>query len=115
MAVAQVALGLGLYLRAGPQVSRLLGQLSSDAAAFKSAEGARMARVQSNFVVIEYVELLIIVVTAFAAATQKARPGLTGIALGLLISASFLLAFDLVAERRGADYVAAIGSADHPG
>jgi hypothetical protein len=37
---------------------------------------------------------------------------MTGFALGLLIGASFLLAFDLVAERRGAPYLKAIGSAE---
>jgi len=31
-----------------------------------------------------------------------------GIALGLLLNASFLLAFDLVADRRGAVYLAAL-------
>jgi len=108
LALAQMALGVGLYLRTGPQVSRLVEQLHSDATGFHAAEGARMARVQGNFVVVEYVELLIIIVTAITAVTQKTRPDLTGVALGLLVSASLLLAFDLIAERRGAEYLAAI-------
>jgi len=45
---------------------------------------------------------------AGAAWTLKHRIGLSGIALGLLINAALLLAFDLVAERRGAVYLAAI-------
>lgn len=48
-----------------------------------------MARVQKNFVIIEYIELFIIVVTAAAAVSLKARPGLAGVALGLLISGPF--------------------------
>ncbi len=49
-----------------------------------------MARVQRSFVVVEYVELLIIIVTAVVAVAQKTRPALAGVALGLLISASLL-------------------------
>jgi hypothetical protein len=108
LALAELALGVGLYLRTGPQVGRLVEQLRSDAAGFYSGEGARMARVQRTFVLVEYAELVIIVVTATAAVALKTRPGVAGIALGLLITASFLLVFDLVAERRGAHYVTAL-------
>ncbi len=109
-ALAQIAVGVGLYLRTGPQVGRLVDQLRSDAASFYSAEATRMSRVQRNFVVIEYVELVIIVATAVAAVLLKTRPGAAGVALGLLISAAVLLAFDIVAERRGTAYLAAIAA-----
>jgi len=113
LALAQIVLGVGLYLRTGPQVSRLVAQLHSDAAGFRAAESARMARVQSNFVVVEYVELAVIILTAVAAVAQKHAPGRSGIALGLLISASMLLAFDVIAERRGAEYLSAISRGEH--
>lgn len=74
-------------------------------------QGALVTRVQRNFVVIEYVEVAIIVVAAFIAVTQKSRPGVTGIALGLLCNAALPLSFDLVAERRGASYLSAITNA----
>jgi hypothetical protein len=70
-------------------VTRLDEQLRSDPTAFYLGEAARMARVQKNFVIIEYIELFIIVVTAAAAVSLKARPGLAGVALGLLISGPF--------------------------
>jgi len=108
LALAEIALGAGLYLRTDPQVEGLMAQLASTPARFTSEEAARMARVQRNFVVIEYVELAVIVVSALIAVTQKHRPGLAGVALGLLINGAFLLAFDLVAERRGAEYVSVI-------
>jgi len=41
--------------------------------------------------------------------------GLTGIALGPLIGASVLLAFDLFAERRGARCLAAIANRERSG
>jgi len=115
LALAEIVLGLGLYLRTGPQVKRLDEQLRSDSPQFYAAEAARMSRVQRTFVAIEYAELSIIVATAVAAVFLKARPGLAGVALGLLVTASVLLAFDLFAERRGADYVIAIANGQRSG
>ncbi|MGH9203066.1 MAG: hypothetical protein ACRD2A_17715 [Vicinamibacterales bacterium] len=111
VAVAEIALGAGLYRRTGPQVARLEEQLRSAPAQYYADEDVRMARVQRNFLVIEYVELFVIVVASVAAVLFKGRPGVVGVALGLLISASILLAFDLYAERRGAEYVSAIADA----
>jgi hypothetical protein len=111
VALAELALGAGLYLRTGPQVSGLSRQLASDQVAFLQTESARMARVQRNFVVIEYVELALIVVAALVAVMYKARTAVSGIALGMLIHASLLLAFDLIAERRGGVYVASLAAA----
>lgn len=108
VALAEIGLGVGLYLRTGPQVRRLEEQLRSDAASLYAAESARMARVQRNFMVIEYAELIVVIVAAATAVLLKTRPGPSGVALGLAISASVLLAFDVFAERRGAEYVNAI-------
>jgi hypothetical protein len=108
LALAEIALGAGLYLRTDSQVNGLLTQIKSDRPRFDSEERARMARVQRNFAVIEYVELAVILACAVIAISQKQRPVATGVALGLLINAAFLLAFDLIAERRGVIYLAAI-------
>lgn len=108
LALAEIALGVGLYLKTGPQVGRLASQLGSDTAKFYSDEGQRMARVQRTFIIVESVEVAMIILCAIAAGLLKFRPALTGIALGLLIHAAFLLAFDLIAERRGAVYLDAI-------
>jgi hypothetical protein len=108
VAFGEIALGVGLYLRTGPQVSALLAQLGTEAARFLSDEGARMARVQRNFVVVQYVEMAVIVVAAVGAFALKNRFWIAGISLALLCHGAFLLAFDLVAERRGAAYQAAL-------
>jgi hypothetical protein len=108
VALVEIAIGVGLYLKTDPQVGRLRAQLDSSPSRFSADERARMARVQRNFVVIEYVEVALIVVTAMVAIARKTNPTLTGVALGLLINAALLLAFDLIAERRGAVYLAAI-------
>jgi hypothetical protein len=108
VALVEIAIGIGLYLKTDPQAGRLRAQLDSSPSSFYTDEGARMARVQRNFVVIEYVEVALIIVTAIVAIARKSNVTLTGVALGLLINAALLLAFDLIAERRGAAYLAAI-------
>jgi hypothetical protein len=114
-ALAEIVLGVGLYLRTGPQVRRLDEQLRSDAPNYYAAETARMTRVQRNFVVVEYVELFVIIAASVAAVSLKTRSGPAGVALGLLISASVLLAFDVFAERRGAEYLTAIANGGRSG
>jgi hypothetical protein len=108
LAVVEIVIGVGLYLRTDAQVASLVAQLGSDRARFFADEGARMARVQRTFVVIQYVEVIVAVTAAIAALLLKGRFSLAGVALGLLCHAAFLLAFDLVAERRGAAYLEAI-------
>lgn len=107
-AVAGIAIGIGLYLRTDPQVAKLVAQLTSDPARFTTEEGARMAKVQRNFVVIEYVEIALLFVGGIAAIVMKAKPTASGIALGLVVAAGIFLTFDVIAERRGASYVTAI-------
>lgn len=108
LALIEIALGVGLYLRTGLQVSALLGQLGTDAPRLLAEEGARMARVQRNFIIVQYVEVAVIVGAAVVAMALKGRVTASGVALGLLIHAAVLLTFDMVAERRGALYVNAL-------
>lgn len=44
IAFAEVALGVGLYFRTGPQVSRLVGLLHTDASRFDTEESPRMTQ-----------------------------------------------------------------------
>jgi hypothetical protein len=67
-----------------------------------------MAKVQKNFVVLEWIWLSLIPIAAATAIFVKHRFWISGIALGLLINVSIVLAFDLIAERRGAVYLRAI-------
>ena len=108
MAVIEIGIGVGLYFRTDPQVDALLRQLASDSALFVTAESARMSRVQRNFVVVQYVEVGVIAIAAITALALKHRVAVSGIAMGLLVSAAVLLAFDIIAERRGATYLAAL-------
>jgi hypothetical protein len=108
LALVQLAIGVGLYLKTGPQVAALLSKLSSDSGAFYVDEGARMAKVQRNFVILEYAWIALIAASAVVAVALKARFRVTGIALALLVNFAIILTFDLIAERRGAVYLAAL-------
>ncbi len=108
MGLLELAVGVGLYLKTGPQIDQLLAQLGADAPRLQADELARMIRVQRNFVVLQVLWLALMAASAAVALTQKGRPALWGAALGLLVQAAVFLAFDLVAERRGAAYLAAL-------
>ncbi|GEM_PF-2181687 len=108
LGLVQLAIGVGLYLKTGPQVEGLVAQLDNDAVRFYADEGVRMIKVQRNFVMLEIAWVILIVVTAVTAVVMKQRFPVTGVALGLLIAFSVILGFDLIAERRGAAYLEAI-------
>lgn len=109
--VLELAIGVGLYLKTDPQVATLLGGLGNDGAAALRTEHGRMTIVQRNFVYIEYVELTVSIGAVLVAAFLKTRLTPSGIALGLAINVAVLLAFDIIAERRGATYLAALDAA----
>jgi hypothetical protein len=108
-----LVVGVRLYLRTGPQADRLLEQLATDASRFYTEEHARMLKVQENFLTLERVCVGLLALSALVAITQKSRPIPFGIALGLLVHAGLFLAFDLVAERRGGEYLVSIEGHGH--
>ena len=108
LALIEVAIGVGLYVKTGPQLGGLLVQLGADAPHLHAAETARMLKVQRNFVILEYAWIVLITASAIAAVAARHRFRVTGIALGLLVNFAVILAFDVVAERRGARYLDAL-------
>lgn len=108
MGLLELTVGLGLWLRTGPQVDQLLALLGSDPARMVADETARMTRVQTNFVRLEVVWLVLIATAAAIALTQRGRPVLWSASLGILLHASLLFVFDSIAERRGAVYLSAL-------
>jgi hypothetical protein len=109
-ALIELAIGIGLYVKTGPQVAGLLGQLDADPTKLVAAEAARMTRVQKNFVMLEWIWMSLIPIAAITAVVAKHRFWLSGIALALLVNVAVVLAFDLIAERRGAVYLVALTS-----
>jgi hypothetical protein len=64
--------------------------------------------VQRNFVILEYLWIVLILGAAVTAVAMKSRFMVSGIALGIAINVALLLTFDMVAERRGAVYLTAL-------
>lgn len=104
----ELAVGAGLYARTDAQVATLLAQHTREPADFLRDEGARMVKVQRNFVWIERVEVLLLLVGVALALTQKGSPTVWGVGTGLVMQAAVMLAFDLLAERRGAAWLDAL-------
>jgi hypothetical protein len=61
---------------------------------------------------VEMIELALIVGFAIVAIVMMSRAGFVGVALGLVMHAAVLLAFDLLAEPRSAVYLDAIAQGD---
>ena len=104
----QLGIGIGLFVKTDAQVGALQSQLATSREAMTATELPRMEKVQQNFVLLEIVWVAMVVIGALVAWRMKEHPTVSGIALGVLINASVLLAFDIVAERRGATYLAAL-------
>jgi hypothetical protein len=107
-ALLELAIGVGLYFKTGPQVDALLSQLNGDPAVFYAAERPRMTIVQRNFVRLEALWLFLIAGAAAIAVWQKRNVAVSGVALGVLVSIAVFLAFDIIAERRGSQYLGAL-------
>lgn len=101
--VLQLAIGVGLAAKSGPQVARLEQATRADAPAALARETARMARVQANFLVIEFVESAL-VLGGLAMVMLSRRQAVAAVGLGILLQGSVMLAFDVFADRRGAIY-----------
>jgi len=108
IALLQLAVGTGLYLRTDRQVADLRAQLDRSPAEFKSVEGGRMAKVMRSFIVIEIVEIALLCVGIAIAFGFKQRETLFAVGLAILGQSAVMLIFDLTAEARGRPYVAAI-------
>ncbi|MBL9100061.1 MAG: hypothetical protein JNL82_03830 [Myxococcales bacterium] len=108
LGLLELVVGLGLWIRTGPQVAGLLALLADDPARMIAEESARMTRVQATFVRLEIVWVALIAGSLAVAFSQRGRPALWSAALAVLLHAAFLFVFDSVAERRGAVYLSAL-------
>jgi hypothetical protein len=103
----QLGVGVGLYLKTPAQVATLEQGLSQAASRVEThaKETARMQRVQANFVTLKLAWIALIAVGLGLVLLGRGKPATVGIGLGILLQAAVMLAFDLFAEARGADYL----------
>jgi hypothetical protein len=104
IALAQLALGAGLWARTDGQVAELRAGLVAEPGPARERELGRMERVNANFKWIEIVEAALIALGVGLALTMRARPTLMAVGMGLVLQASVMLVFDLFAERRADVY-----------
>lgn len=110
VALIQMGIGGGVYLRTDKQVEVLRNTLEKSPKKVQNLELLRMQKVMKSFVSIEYIEIALLVVGIGLALWFKERSGVFAVGLGLIFQSSLMLLFDLIAEHRGAEYVAALKS-----
>ncbi len=110
IALIQIVVGAAVALRTDAQVTVLAEQLVVDRAAFKRAEGARMAAVNRNFRLYKAIEIgllaagLALAATSRRAKTPPRREFWRAFGAGLALQAGFMLTLDFFAEERAAVY-----------
>ncbi|HMJ56046.1 MAG TPA: hypothetical protein VK540_28455 [Polyangiaceae bacterium] len=109
IAVIQLVVGGAVFARTESQVAALVEQRRADPAAFRAAEGARMAQVMENFQIYKAIEIAMLIGGVGLVILCRKRPALAAIGLGCMLQGGAMLAFDLFAETRGRTYVEAIG------
>jgi hypothetical protein len=101
----QLAVGIGLYARTPGQVAALDAGMASDKPKTTADETERMRRVMRSFGFLKLVWVALIAAGAAMVMAARSRPAVVGVGMALLVEAAVMLAFDVFAERRGAEYV----------
>jgi hypothetical protein len=104
IALAELAIGGGLYARTDKQVAQLRTDLAQDHAVARGVELKRIEGVNTTFKTIEIIEAILIVAGVAMAMAFRARPTVTAVGLGILLQATVLLIFDSIAEHRANIY-----------
>jgi len=105
IAVIQLVVGWTVWSRTDRQVRDLHTLLARDPAAYVSTEVPRMEVVQKNFRIYKAIEIALLAAGLLGIFLLRDRPALHAAAIGLILQAGLMLAFDLVAERRADVYL----------
>jgi len=108
VAVIQIVVGASIFFRTDAQVASLTTQLENDRDAFHHDESARMDKVMASFRLYKAIEIALLAAGVLLVVMTRPPAIAAGVGLGLLLQASVMLAADVVAEHRGAVYVAAM-------
>jgi hypothetical protein len=102
---AQLAIGIGLFIRTDPQINRLQEGLQTNPKGTVAPELSRMEKVNRSFKIIEMIEVLFIIAGICMALFLLSR-NLTwaSVGMGLFVQAAVVLVFDLFAEHRALVY-----------
>lgn len=108
VAAIQVVVGGAIVLRTPAQAQALEAQLAADTPAYKAEETGRILRVMDAFRFYKLAEIALILAAIGLALFLPHNDIARGVALGLLLQASLMLAADLVAEHRAQVYLEAL-------
>lgn len=108
LALVQLIIGSAVFFRTDAQVQHLQEQYHQQKDDFTRDESQRMERIMRNFTIVQIVEIACILIGIALILLAKTQPTWTGVGIGLLLQASFLLSFDKLAEERGEVYYHAI-------
>lgn len=95
---------VGVFFRSPKDITRVNQYLESKSQMLSNEELPRMDKVMRNFRFIMITEGVVIAASLLVLVFSKAGSSWKGAALGTLILAMLLLAFDYLATKRGAEY-----------
>lgn len=110
IALIQLIVGATVYLRTNNQVTTLTQQLNIEPVAFQTSELNRMQTVMAGFKWYKIIEVLLLSSGILLIFTRPRQSALFGAGIGLIIQSALTLILDIFAERRGKQYLQAIGS-----
>jgi hypothetical protein len=108
VALIQVAVGGGVFLRTDGQAAALVQVLERDPASYRAQESARMERVMSSFRAYKALEVLLLAAGVALTLLFPHRQALLAAGIGLILQPAFMLVLDLFAEHRGRAYLEAL-------
>jgi archaellum biogenesis protein FlaJ (TadC family) len=110
IAVIQIAVGGGVYLRTDSQVEQLEAKLKSEADAYRSGEILRMDAVMKNFKIYKAIEIALLLGGIILTFAFSKKDFLYAMGIGLIIQPAIMLLLDLLAEKRADHYIGFITS-----
>ena len=108
VAIIQIVVGGGVYLRTDAQMATLSAQVAANPETYKVEELSRMATVNKNFTVYKWVEIALLLGAIGVTFAVSRNSAWYAAAIGMIIQASLMLVADLFAEHRAHHYVEAI-------
>lgn len=105
VALIQIVVGSSVYFRTDRQIVTLSTQLHTAPDRFQRDETKRMERVMLAFRFYKALEVVLLLIGVALLALRRPPSVAFAVGAGLVLQASIMLALDLVAERRGEDYL----------
>jgi len=105
VALIQLGVGGGVYLRSPKDIARVQHIVQSEPKRIVAEEIPRMDIVMRNFVLYRWIEIGLMVAAVAMFALGAEGSGWRGAGVGLFVQAGLMLALDFFAERRGTAYL----------